>query len=502
MPRHSRHNTVLSDDDDDEELVEMPQPKRRCRSRDHISDIELFDERTRGQRGHRRPSSKQASNERDAAEEQIRKLTRQLAKAKRDVARERNAFQDEDENSLESQDDEDMAPWTVSTQPIATFALDEDQPRRPYIKRGTKRTPPVPTYTRAGSSSTHTTTTNTLGPQGDTPSAFRALPSIVSSPATHEPAQSISPQGQSSETEGAEPNPPTRQTNPASNDVRDDDVTEVNNAPDNVSHANPERQTDMSAPRPPTVETQQAAGTPKKVLTPKFKAGQKPSGTLKAGDYEDAVRAAIISAIRYYEAEIMTRNAYACDADRVRWASEAWQYVFEKADAMYELTSAISGLIKGRDPQARKFVKDAAREGVKTYGFSDDKTAAENKEIYERIKNGFHYKDPVEQHGYGENHAIIRTMRLAWFTRSEKTNIAVKFPSFFKPVPLPALAIIFTMVEFAIDEWSTGEFKPEDLSQDVQCELYRAHLAKLREWASLNEQFSTNRRKKLFDKCM
>lgn len=37
-------------------------------------------------------------------------------------------------------------------------------------------------------------------------------------------------------------------------------------------------------------------------------------------------------------------------------------------------------------------------------------------------------------------------MRLAWFTRSEKTNIAVKFPSFFKPVRLPALAIIFTMV--------------------------------------------------------
>lgn len=110
MPRHSRHNTVLSeDDDDDEELLEVPQPKRQRRSRDHTSDIELFDERTRGQRGHRRPSSKQASNgtfltllvilvyrvkeyitERDAAEEQIRKLTRQLAKAKRDVARELN----------------------------------------------------------------------------------------------------------------------------------------------------------------------------------------------------------------------------------------------------------------------------------------------------------------------------------------------------------------------------------------------------------------------------
>lgn len=112
MPRHSRHNTVLSDDDDDdEELLEVPQPKRQRRSRDHISDVELFDERTRGQRGHRRPSSKQASNgtlkslillvilvykakeyitERDAVEEQIRKLTHQLAKAKRDVARKRN----------------------------------------------------------------------------------------------------------------------------------------------------------------------------------------------------------------------------------------------------------------------------------------------------------------------------------------------------------------------------------------------------------------------------
>lgn len=105
----------------------------------------------------------------------------------------------------------------MQTQPIATFALDEDQPRRPYVKRRTKRTPPAPAYTRSGSSSTHTTTANTPGPQGDSSSPLRALASAVSSPATQELTQSKSPQGPASETERSGPNPPTRQTNSSSN---------------------------------------------------------------------------------------------------------------------------------------------------------------------------------------------------------------------------------------------------------------------------------------------
>lgn len=143
----------------------------------------------------------------------------------------------------------------MQTQPIATFALDEDQPRRPYVKRGTKRTPPVPAYTH--SSSTPTTNANTAGPRCDTSSASRVVSPIVSSPATQEPESSNSHQGRPSETEEAGPaSPPTRQTNHyaegmystlhnthsicitvltgylrVSWDARGNNVTEVNNAP-------------------------------------------------------------------------------------------------------------------------------------------------------------------------------------------------------------------------------------------------------------------------------
>lgn len=86
-------------------------------------------------------------------------------------------------------------------------------------------------------------------------------------------------------------------------------------------------------------------GTSPKVLVPKFKSGQKPTGTITARDYEDAVKAAILSAIRSYEGAIVVRNAYASDAERVRWAAESWQSIFVASDYHYELTSPISRLV-------------------------------------------------------------------------------------------------------------------------------------------------------------
>ena len=127
-------------------------------------------------------------------------------------------------------------------------------------------------------------------------------------------------------------------------------------------------------------------------------------------------------------------------------------------------------------------------------------------------------QDPETLSGYAQHKIISDVLHEAWFLN--KTACGVEFASYFKPISLVTLALIFSAVrvhqymalllslslrqqiEFCIGEWSTGEFTQAVFNEDAGRSSYEAHLKHLKEWNDGNPIVISKIRNKLFECAM
>ncbi|KAF8496401.1 hypothetical protein F5888DRAFT_1804099 [Russula emetica] len=114
--------------------------------------------------------------------------------------------------------------------------------------------------------------------------------------------------------------------------------------------------------------------------------------------------------------------------------------------------------------------------------------------------DAFHHKNQEEVLGFGEHRVIIDILRDALF--NDNKSYGVKYSWYFNPISINLLALVFTMIEFLINEWSTGERMKTTFRSRTYSETFDAHRLRIEQWCALEPTVTTNIRKRMFRTLM
>ncbi|KAF7333806.1 hypothetical protein MVEN_02337500 [Mycena venus] len=237
-----------------------------------------------------------------------------------------------------------------------------------------------------------------------------------------------------------------------------------------------------------------------------FVAGHAPGGSrTNLKDYTEPARKLLKRAMHTFEVRVWSRSGYPPAEVQVEWVKEIWVEVCEAAGERMELTERMSSMIRKYGPHGRSSLKDGVRPLVgPTYGFKvgdSPKTIQKSLKIHKRLldESGFHYEDPKERTGYAKNKIIIESIRTLWFKNKSSRGV-LNFESF-SPISLVTLALIFTAIEFCIEEYSTGRFQQGIFDELLSKDRYETHLKDLTEWAALKPTVTTAFLQRMHDTC-
>ncbi|KAG8696305.1 hypothetical protein FRC08_007248 [Ceratobasidium sp. 394] len=82
---------------------------------------------------------------------------------------------------------------------------------------------------------------------------------------------------------------------------------------------------------------------------------------------------------------------------------------------------------------------------------------------------------------YGHYEGTLLTHAIATTMFYSPTAVGVLYREFFNPMPLTTVAFVLSIVQFCIEEWETGRFRPRDLNMTNLLNKYVAHLRGLKE---------------------
>ncbi|KAF8873160.1 hypothetical protein BD779DRAFT_1452129, partial [Infundibulicybe gibba] len=251
----------------------------------------------------------------------------------------------------------------------------------------------------------------------------------------------------------------------------------------------------------PAPETQDSSPI---LLQAEFVNGTIPTRRPKIGDYKEPVGGLILAAIHEYECRIWTQDAFPSHDLTLQWAEEVWNHVGQEAGKEYELTRRMSSLITSRGTHARGFVKDKIRPLIQ-FAYNFEKTnnpsiITQNREKYDTLMNdsAFHYSDPSARTGFALHPIIKQAIKETWFQK--KGSPGVLFTEHFNPITIPTLAIVFTTIEFCIQEWSSGMYVQGTLNEDRDKSRFHVFTGRLKDWDSLKPSVTLKIRKRLHDR--
>ncbi|KAF7358734.1 hypothetical protein MSAN_01212400 [Mycena sanguinolenta] len=223
-----------------------------------------------------------------------------------------------------------------------------------------------------------------------------------------------------------------------------------------------------------------------------------------AGDYADIPHALILRACAEYSARILAHNPYPDVPMQIMSAKECFKSACRATRERYVLTDRMGKIIRARGSQKRGkmveifralcpshfgFVRSTARKQI-------DANRLKAKALLEQASFHYKFEDPISRTGFGEN-KIIAAARQA-MTFKDKDSSGVLFPSYFNPYPVSALAFELATLEFVIREWSTGSFIQAKFTEKDVAKVYKVHLADTQTWNACNEAVTENIRRKWY----
>ncbi|KAJ7023002.1 hypothetical protein C8F04DRAFT_1306567 [Mycena alexandri] len=278
-----------------------------------------------------------------------------------------------------------------------------------------------------------------------------------------------------------------------------DDAAQVSGAGDDVDDArsSPAPQVPRKRARSssPTKRRKKRAKVAEPLPQAEFVAGKAPGGSrTNLKGYTEPARALLKNAMHRYEVRVDTLNTYPGAELQMQWVKEIWDEVCTEAEERMQLTERMTGMITKYGSHARSAVVGCVRPLIApTFGFKlgdSDKVLRKNLKLHQVLLNesGFHYKNDI----------VMESMRVTWF--KNKSARGVHCMQAFSPITLVTLALIFTAIEFCIEEYSTGRFQPGTFDEVENKERYMVHLQDLTEWAALKPSVTDVIRQQMHDK--
>ncbi|KAF8800509.1 hypothetical protein BYT27DRAFT_7227440 [Phlegmacium glaucopus] len=166
------------------------------------------------------------------------------------------------------------------------------------------------------------------------------------------------------------------------------------------------------------------------------------------------------------------------------------------ADEFYELSDRMCNLVKKRGSRICGHVLAIVRpQIIAIYSFNRKVTPqakTRNRTLCETLleNRAFHYKNKI----------ISEIIYLAWF--EDKTSQGPLLPHYFNPIPIETLAFILTVIDFCLQEWSTGTFIQAKFFKKDVLASHKAYRLEVEAWSALNPSVIENIRKKLFNRAL
>ncbi|KAI0820395.1 hypothetical protein BC628DRAFT_1397257 [Trametes gibbosa] len=182
------------------------------------------------------------------------------------------------------------------------------------------------------------------------------------------------------------------------------------------------------------------------------------------------------------------------------------------AQVNYVLNDHIEKTITGRVSHARGGLRDKIRPLVaSSFGFLPDgseRSKVANLTRYNFLLDRdalepaprFHYEDPEEKRGFAHNKLVTTVIKDQWFV--DAAGPGIKYAAQFSPIREVTLALIFTTIEFCLDQWVSGHYdKNLTFSDKVYRAKYQLHLQRIREWSKIDPQAMRVIRQRLYDRA-
>ncbi|KAF8576235.1 hypothetical protein K439DRAFT_1397491 [Ramaria rubella] len=206
----------------------------------------------------------------------------------------------------------------------------------------------------------------------------------------------------------------------------------------------------------------------------------------KASDFDTEIQSTVLLACHCYRNMLCTEHAFPSELDQERYARQAWLLACQDYEVDHVATRENYKVIRARGSQVRGKLKHHVRPlTVSHYGFkaSDaDKMKTQSLVTLLKDKNTLVYKDHEARKGLFENPVLLKAIKNQWFPKPHAEGVI--FHLYFNLIPLPTMALVFTVIENCIDEWSSGVYQPLDFTEKSYRDIYEQHLASLEKWQS------------------
>ncbi|KAF7964902.1 hypothetical protein HWV62_1769 [Athelia sp. TMB] len=300
--------------------------------------------------------------------------------------------------------------------------------------------------------------------------------------------------------------PPSSPEPPGPQTPHDDELYPYLNTTNNSGRARKKRlkRASSSSPPPPTrPQSEHDDG----ILKAEFQNGQEPAHGSRpaAKDYKRPTYNRLICAIRDFETQVYTNKPFPDPDEQVELAKKCWGRVNAALEQKMEFTDRMLVIVSCRGSRARGQLVGVTRSlVVEHYEFSritSAKSARANREKAEALleDGAFHYKDIEHKSGFTEHKIIVAILQQSFF--KTKSSPGVKFSKAFHPVPLATLALIHSVIDFCICEWSNGSLKQQAFQEQEVKTRYEGYAKKLEQWSNTNHDTTKNIRKKMSNRA-
>ncbi|KAJ7058404.1 hypothetical protein C8F01DRAFT_1303941 [Mycena amicta] len=148
----------------------------------------------------------------------------------------------------------------------------------------------------------------------------------------------------------------------------------------------------------------------------------------------------------------------------------------------FGITPQQSKLVAGRISHLRGEGKTKIAPIVEATWFEtglNAKIVSRNRKMAQTLKenSGFAYLDPENRKGLYKNPVLQKAVNTLWF--ANRRDEGPSFPELYKPLPIPALALILTLIENCVDEWLTGIKTPTPFTANEYRTVYESHIMSL-----------------------
>ncbi|KAF8497981.1 hypothetical protein JB92DRAFT_3125501 [Gautieria morchelliformis] len=214
----------------------------------------------------------------------------------------------------------------------------------------------------------------------------------------------------------------------------------------------------------------------------------------KAADYEGLANSLLTMAMTEFQVRVCTKNAFP-DTDVCEdWAEECWRNACDRKGEMHSLTLRLTTLITARASTIRGRVKDkAVTKVVSHYNFKHGQQPRQiehNKVLAAQLleDDGYVYEDFEESTGIYQHPILENIVLEQWFPKKKRAD-GITYSASFHPIPEPTIALVFTAVEYAVSQWTSGiHVKGSNFTEVGYAKVYRRHLSGLEAWCTYSER--------------